>query len=240
MARTSLSIVLVIAFAFRAAAADRSEKGQAPRPSALPVTEVLERAAKSPLGPAGAGLLRAVADLVEKEQVAGTYRSATVPAAVRAAPPIPTPTAVPTEKRKRLVIRLRHSPVVDVAKALVEFLDREREGRGAFESSPKHSRAVLVPEPLSNSLLVSGLGLSAPSAPDTEQVMLRSFDVIDNIPTVFYRPAEEFIYTFSLGDELDTLGGLPSQVVPILDGDGIHTHTLTFTNGLLTAYTLTP
>jgi type II secretory pathway component GspD/PulD (secretin) len=154
--RTSLSIVLVIAFAFRAAAADRSEKGQAPRPSALPVTEVLERAAKSPLGPAEAGLLRAVADLVEKEQVAGTYRSATVPAAVRAAPPIPTPTAVPTEKRKRLVIRLSHFPVVDVAKALVEFLDSEREVRGAFQSIPKPYQAVLVPEPISNSLLVSG------------------------------------------------------------------------------------
>jgi type II secretory pathway component GspD/PulD (secretin) len=135
--------------------------------------------AKSRLGPGEAGLLRAVADLVEKEQVARAQSSAAplpkstivskpLPEPVQAAPPKPTPVAVqaspakpaegsvPTERRKRLVIRLSHTPVADIAESLEEFIDSELKLGQVCESIPKLKGAVLVPEPLSNSLLVSG------------------------------------------------------------------------------------
>ncbi len=62
------------------------------------------------------------------------------------------PPAAPTE---RMVIRLNHVPVSDVANALQRLLSSEQQ-RPAFEYSPDSHRAILVPEPVSNSLLISG------------------------------------------------------------------------------------
>ena len=78
MIKTALSISLLVGITFPAPAADDAEKGKTPKPSALSVSELLERAAKSPLGPGEAGLLRAVADLLDKEKAARTHCSATV------------------------------------------------------------------------------------------------------------------------------------------------------------------
>ena len=122
MIKTGLSISLAVCFTLPALAANASETGAAPKPSALPVRGLLERAAKSPLGPGEVGLLRAVADLVEKEQVAGAHRSATarsksviaskpIPVAVQATPPLPALKATQPGQRERLVIRLSHAPV---------------------------------------------------------------------------------------------------------------------------------
>jgi len=63
--------------------------------------------------------------------------------------------APPPDQRKRLVFRLRNAPVVDVAKAIEDFLDSERKVR-RYEDTSNPNRVVLVPEPLSNSLLISG------------------------------------------------------------------------------------
>jgi len=166
MIRTSLSMVLVVTLAWRAPAADRSEKGKTPRPNAIPVSELLEQMAKSPLGPGEAVLLRAVADLVEKEQAAGARPSATAsakpaiaskpaPAPGQPALPMPAPKAAPPEPRTRLAIRLSYCPAVNAAKALEEFLDGDEKSRRAREHAPTANRAIFVPEPLTNSLLIS-------------------------------------------------------------------------------------
>jgi len=54
-------------------------------------------------------------------------------------------------QRKCVLYRLRNVPVVDVARAVNELLRGERE----TSSRPSELRAVVVPEPLSNSLMVS-------------------------------------------------------------------------------------
>ncbi|MCX7429100.1 MAG: hypothetical protein NTW96_26180 [Planctomycetia bacterium] len=191
MIRTDLSVVLFIAFALRASAADLSDKGTAPRPNVVPVSELLEQVAKSPLGPGEVILLRAVADLVEKEKVATSQASPTpgsrpvivttpVPAAAQAAPPIPSPDGVATEKRSRLAFRLSYAPAVDVARALEEFLvvDSEpRDGR-AYGQMPNPNRVILVPVPLTNSLLVSG----APRMVDDVTKLIEHLDMAP--PTV--------------------------------------------------------
>ena len=185
MVRIALGFVLVIAFACGAPAADRSEKGKAGKPNAVAVSELLKQTAKSPLGPDEARLLRAVAELIEKEQVQaarlsvrGSLQPASSPSpvTVQAPPPLPAWTsgpmerrvavpaplaspalqAAPTEQRKRLVIRLINAPVDDVVKALEEFLISEQKVRPADELTPHPCRAILVPEPGSNSLLISG------------------------------------------------------------------------------------
>jgi len=167
MIKTALSISLFVSLTLPALAASDPREGRVSKPNALPVSELLERTAKSPLGPAEAGLLRAVADLVDKEQAAGARGSRTAdsdsdiaplpaPVAVRAMRSTPAPVASPRDQRKRLVFRLRNAPVIDVAKALEEFLESEKKVRRACEKVPKSNCAVFVPEPLSNSLLISG------------------------------------------------------------------------------------
>ena len=165
MFKEGLGISLVVCLTLSAFAANDLDK--TPKPSVLSVSEVLERAANTPLGPGDAYLLRAVADLIEKEQVARTPRSTTSanesvivseprPAEVEDATVQPVSGAVAIEPRKRLVFRLRHAPVVDVAKSLEKFLADEQSSRTTRESVANPLRGVLVPEPVSNSLLVSG------------------------------------------------------------------------------------
>lgn len=185
MVRTALSISLLVSLANSALAANDPDEDKAPKrfsmaavaantprydktPSlnALPVSGLLERAAKSSLGPTEAGLLRAVADLVDKEQAAvdrvspaadanSVIAAEPAPLAVPAARSTSARMVPPPDQRKRLVFRLRNAPVVDVAKAIEDFLDCERKVR-RYENNANPNRAVLVPEPLSNSLLISG------------------------------------------------------------------------------------
>ncbi|MHB1038297.1 MAG: type II secretion system protein GspD [Pirellulales bacterium] len=167
MVRTGLGIVLVVAFAWQAFAADTAEKAKAPSASAVAVSELLARMSKTPLGRGEAGLLRAVADLIEKEDAARAQGSATAnstrviaakpgAAIAEAAERMPAPNAAPAEQRTRMAIRLKHAPVIDVAKALEGLLDGERKTQRASEDARDQDRAVLVPEPVSNTLFVSG------------------------------------------------------------------------------------
>lgn len=142
MVRRVLGFVLVCGFACGAPAADRSDNGKTRNPNAVSVSELLKRAAKSPLGPGEARLLRAVAELIEQEQVPvvpagvkGSLQPAMIsyprPVAVPAVPPLPGSQAAPSEERKRLAIRLSNAPVDDVIKALEEFRISEQTARPA-------------------------------------------------------------------------------------------------------------
>jgi type II secretory pathway component GspD/PulD (secretin) len=127
------------------------------------VSVLLEKVAKSPLGPGEARLLKAVADLVEKEEAACSDRSPlgvsqpTIFAkpsseAVEATQSKPAPAEEPT----RRVIRLSYVSADDAAKALEKFLADEQQSCVAGESATNLNRAVFVPEPVTNSLLISG------------------------------------------------------------------------------------
>jgi len=82
----------------------------------------------------------------KKESVDESGRT---PAGKLPAPPRQDPQAA--LQRKCVLYRLRNVPVVDVAQAVNELLRGERE----TSSRPSELRAVVVPEPLSNSLMVS-------------------------------------------------------------------------------------
>jgi type II secretory pathway component GspD/PulD (secretin) len=167
MVRTGLSLVLVLTFALRVSAADKPGEGSTPRSNVRPVSGLLEQMAKSPLEPGEAHLLRAVADLLEKEPVASFQRSAkgsSKPvmaseaglAAVPATQPMAAPKAATTEQPTRLVIRLSHVPAVDIARAVERFLDSEQQkGQRADDHLPSPHPSIFVTEPVSNSLLVS-------------------------------------------------------------------------------------
>lgn len=161
-----LNIALVVCLAVPVLAAEPSEKKSEERPTLKPsviaVPEFLERAAKSPLGPGDIGMLRAVADLLEKEQM---------PNPVLPHPVIPYPTP---EQPRRLVIRLNYSRAIDVAKALEEF--------GSHLSIPLVSptHVVVVTEPVSNSLLLS----ASPAMIDTLTEMIAELDTQPPIVTV--------------------------------------------------------
>jgi type II secretory pathway component GspD/PulD (secretin) len=77
-------------------------------------------------------------------------------AAAAAAERMSAPKAAPAEQRTRMAIRLKHAPVINVAKALEGLLDGERKTQRASEDALDQDRAVLVPEPVSNTLFVSG------------------------------------------------------------------------------------
>lgn len=149
--------------------ADVSEKGEPPEPSTLPLSEFLERAAKLPLGLGEAGLLRAIAELVEREQAADNRGSAVVP-------------------RRPLVIRLENVPAVDAARAVEEFLDSERAASQTGAEVVNLSKAVIIAEPISNSLVLSGtpevvdslteLIAKLDTAPDTVMVELHVAELL--------------------------------------------------------------
>jgi type II secretory pathway component GspD/PulD (secretin) len=145
--------MLVVALALQAPAADTSQEGTAPKPNAMPVSELLERMSKSPLEPGEAGLLRAVAELIDKEKEHVTRDNGS--AAVQAAPRMPVPKVGPTAQRTRLVIRLRNAPAIQVAKTLESFFDSQTKVQRACEDFPDPKRAIFIPEPVSNCLLVS-------------------------------------------------------------------------------------
>ena len=161
MVKTGLSFVLVATLTLQLLADDRCEKEKPARPNVVPVSVLLERLAKSPLGTGEANLLNAVSNLIEKEQAAGSRNSAMAsPSPILASKPAQTSPAAmagPIEQPARLWIRLQNSPAADVGKAVEQFFDRESmEGgnrRGRDAQSP--IRPVLVCDPISNSLLVS-------------------------------------------------------------------------------------
>jgi type II secretory pathway component GspD/PulD (secretin) len=144
MVRTVLSAALVVTLTWQLFADETSEKEKTARPNLVPVSVLLEQLARTSLGPGEANLLKAVSNLLEKEQAAGSPNSATASRA-----PIPAPEPAPTspgamagpiEQPARLWIRLRNSPAAETAKAVEQLLP---------------GRLVLVCEPVSNSLLVS-------------------------------------------------------------------------------------
>ncbi len=157
----------------------------APVPRPMTLREFLERTAKSPLGLGEAGLLRAVAELIEKEQSGLGSSSAGEPhnplassrryrAPVRPAPAERTQPA-PTDPRNSMVFRLKHTPAADVAEALEELLSGEREaGRS------RAGEVVLVTEPISNCVLVSG-------TPEVMDRLTRIVEQLDIAPGVGLR-----------------------------------------------------
>ncbi len=150
MIKSGLCISLIVCLTLPALAAHKPQTGKTSKPSVVPLSDLLQRAAKSPLGPGDARLLRAVADLIEKEQVASAHRP-TIPYNE----PMMAPKAATREQPKRLVIRLSHTPAIDAAKSLEKFFDSRQQILESLDNTPIPNRAVFVPEPKSNSLLVS-------------------------------------------------------------------------------------
>lgn len=84
------------------------------------------------------------------------------------APP-PAPSGAAPAPLKRVVFRLSHAPAMDVAKTINEILSGERRlsqvqhfgtpGAGAAPSAPS-PKLVVVAEPISNSIVVSGAALA--------------------------------------------------------------------------------
>lgn len=138
MRRTGLSVALVVCFTAPTLAVAEPDEGGASNSSVVSVSEFLKQTAKRPLELGDVSLLRAIADLMEKEQA------------------IPTP----VELRSRLTVRLRNAPVVDVAKALEEFLENERAARQSASSSG--DRTFFVSDITSNTLLLSTRGMATP------------------------------------------------------------------------------
>jgi general secretion pathway protein D len=148
MFKVGLTISLVTLFTLPTLGAD-----------VLTVSEFLQRASQAPLQPADAGLLRAVADLVEKEH-AVQQRSRTIlePALVDdalPAPPMCVALKLESPPRGQQMVRLQYAPVENVAKALEEFLAAEQEAEASGPRLQVLRQTILVSEPMSNSLLVS-------------------------------------------------------------------------------------
>ncbi len=125
MLRTGLSVALVACFALSGRAVAEPDEGGASNSSVVSVREYLEQAAESPLGPDDVGLLRAVADLLEKE-------------------PVATESA---EQRSRQVVRLCNVPAADVAEAMARYVKSERGDRAFFVSEPKSNSLLLSATP---------------------------------------------------------------------------------------------
>ncbi len=125
MLRTGLSVALVACLALSASAVAEPDEGSPSNSSVVPVREYLEQAAKSPLGPDDVDLLRAVADLLEKEPVAKES----------------------AEPRSRQVVRLRNVPAADVAEAMARYVKYECGGRAFFVSEPKSNSLLLSATP---------------------------------------------------------------------------------------------
>lgn len=64
----------------------------------------------------------------------------------------PAAAAAPAEQRARQAIRLAHAPAAEVARTVQQFLQNDQHARRPHEGEPN---AAIVPEPVSNSLLVS-------------------------------------------------------------------------------------
>lgn len=170
MLKATLCVALVALLAIPALAADvskaSSEGAKTQDLNVVPVSELLAKAAKSSLGLGEAHLLRAVADLIDKEQAtiangSQTSRCSSVavapaaPIAEQATRSVPVRTAKASGQRKRLVVRLRNALAVDVAEGLEGHLDKTKIGRPNGDIRDAN-HAALVPEQLTNSLLISG------------------------------------------------------------------------------------
>lgn len=177
MARASLTLVIVTCLALHVFAAGGSDKGTDSKPAVCSVGELLEAIAKGPIRAEHSDLLQAVACLVEREQP-----SLSAHGPVSQAPP-PTCLEPDPQQRKRVVVRLRHAPAIDVAMALTEFLDSHQQLRAACTLTPS---MVFVPEPTSNSLLISG----GPSDVDDISRLIAQIDVRPDTVLVDVRIAE--------------------------------------------------
>ena len=138
MRRTGLSVVLVVCLTAPTLAVAEPDEGEQSSSSVVSVSGFLKQTAKRPLELGDVGLLRAIADLVEKEQA------------------IPTP----VELRSRLMVRLRNVAVLDMVKALEEYVKNEQAPQGAASSSG--DRTFFVSDITSNTLLLSARGMAAP------------------------------------------------------------------------------
>ncbi len=241
MIGTGLSSALVVVFALSASAADRPEMGRrvanekTPSASALPVNALpvsvlLEKVAKSPLTRGEAGLLRAVADLIEKEEnVAAAERrtvASTLPVsalavgaeAVQPVAAIPAAYAVPAQQRKRLAFRLRHAPAAHVAKALEQFLNDEEKAEGKAqrvrEPIPSTGRAVFVSEPVSNMLFVS----ATPQIVDEMAQLIAELDAPP--PAVIIDVCIAELLPRSRGGQADGGAASSSENAPSMEKDG--------------------
>jgi len=86
-----------------------------------------------------------------------------------------------TRKDVRLVFRLKNVPATDAAKAITEFLRSEPQPRGPRKPASQGASALgvtIVPEPISNSLLISG----RPPLVDEVQKLVSDLDITP--PTV--------------------------------------------------------
>ena len=60
------------------------------------------------------------------------------------------------QERQRLAFRLNNAPVDEVVKSLAEFIISQQQSPPADESAPRPGKVILVPEQVTNTLLVSG------------------------------------------------------------------------------------
>lgn len=162
MARSTLGTLLVVWVALPLFAGEGPKEGKSAQPDVVQMSELLRRSAESRLGPATADLLRAVADLLDKEPSlapASPVLPAVVASPSTATSPIDPISAAPSDRRRRIAIRLSYAPAVDVAKAVEEFCNGQQKAQQARDwhlPTPNLDRVVFVPEPVSNCLLISG------------------------------------------------------------------------------------
>ena len=160
MARFALGTLLVVCLFLPALAEDGPEDCGRPQLNVTPLSELLNRSAESLNLPRTAGMLRAVAELLDQEPVYAPVARVLPPVGRLPAPvaisPMDLIKPVPAEQRVRLAIHLGHAPAVDVAEAVKEFLDRQQKTQEGHAQRPNLNRVVFVAEPSSNCLLISG------------------------------------------------------------------------------------
>jgi hypothetical protein len=159
MVRSALGALLVVWIALPLFAGEGPKEGKPPQPNVTPVSELLRRSVESPLGAATADLLRAVADLLDKEPTLGPASPALPPVAASPSTgtsPIDPTSPSPAEQCRRLAIRLSYAPAVDIAKAGEEFCNSEQAAQDSHAPESNLNRVVFVPERVSNCLLISG------------------------------------------------------------------------------------
>ncbi len=174
MFRIGFSMAMVVLVAMPALAEDDAKHRQPKHTTAVPVNELLKRMAHSTLGSGEAELLKAIADLIERETTADSQRTAVTQAnATQRTKPIPAPTQsaaapIPTEieQRERFLIRLSYASAAEVARAIQDHLRSERQSPADDPSSAPAPRTILVPVPVVNGILISSTPQGAKNCAD--------------------------------------------------------------------------
>lgn len=120
-------------------------------------------------------------------------------------------------QRKTVVYRLRNVPTIDVAQAVNDLLRGEKQ----MPMSPTELRAVVVPEPLSNSLLVT----AAPDDLERIKQLVQDLDVSPKM-VVIKMVIVQAVPAASESEQMSPAGGAPvrrKRVVKLKTIDGLAT-----------------